>query len=114
MILIKVHCQAFFEILNTVEFPRPLAEMVFQHHERVNGSGYPLRLKESMIKLEARILAVAEVVEAMSSQRPYRPALELSAALEEISKNRGVLYDGEVVDACLRLCHEKGFIFGSS
>jgi HD-GYP domain-containing protein (c-di-GMP phosphodiesterase class II) len=67
-----------------------------------------------MIILEARILEVAEVVEAMGSQRPYRPALELSAALEEISKNRGVLYDGKVVDACLRLCHEKGFTFGSS
>jgi HD-GYP domain-containing protein (c-di-GMP phosphodiesterase class II) len=87
--------------------------MVFQHQERVNGSGYPLGLKKPMIILEARILAVAEVVEAMSSQRPYRPALELSAALEEISKNR-VLYDAEVVDACLRLCHEKGFTFGSS
>ncbi len=114
MTLIKVHCQAFFEILNTVEFPKPLAEMVFQHQERINGSGYPLRLKEPKIKLEARILAVAEVVEAMRAQRPYRPALELSAALEEISKNRGVLYDAEVVDACLKLCHEKGFTFGSS
>jgi len=113
MNLIKVHCQAFFEILNTVEFPRPLSEMVFQHQERVNGSGYPLGLKKPMIILEARILAVAEVLEALSSQRPYRPALELSAALEEISKNR-VLYDAEVVDACLRLCHEKGFTFGSS
>ena len=103
MSLIKVHCQAFFEILNTVQFPRPLSEMVFQHHERVNGSGYPLGLKEPMIILEARILEVAEVAEAMGSQRPYRPALELSAALEEISKNRGsVLYDG-VVDACLKV-----------
>ena len=114
MILIKVHCQAFFEILNTVQFPRPLSEIVFQHQERVNGSGYPLGLKKPMIILEARILAVAEVVEALRSQRPYRPALELSAALEEISKNRGVLYDGEVVDACLKLCHEKGFTFGTS
>ncbi|MGD0827692.1 MAG: HD domain-containing phosphohydrolase [Desulfobaccales bacterium] len=114
MILIKVHCQAFFEILNTVKFPKPLAEMVFQHQKNVNDSGYPLRRKEPMMILEARILAVAEVVEAMRSQRPYRPALELSAALEEISKNRGVLYDGEAVDACLRLCHEKGFTFGSS
>ncbi len=113
MSLIKVHCQAFFEILNTLEFPRPLSEMVFQYHERVNGSGYPPGGKEPMMILEARILAVAEVVEAMSSPRPYRPALELSAALEEISKNR-VLYDGEVVDACLRLCHGKGFTFGSS
>jgi len=112
MSLIKVHCQAFFEILNTVEFPRPLSKMVFQHHG-VNGSGYPRGLKEPLIILEARILAVAEVVEAMSSHQPYRLALELTAALEEISKNR-VLYDGEVVDACMRLCHEKGFTFGSS
>ncbi len=104
MSLIKVHCQAFFEILNTVEFPRPLSAMVFRHQDRVNGSGEP------MLILEARILAVAEVVEAMSSPRPCRPALELSAALEEISRNRA-LYDGEVVDACLRLCHEKGFTF---
>src|SRR5208337_1465438 len=103
MSLIKVHCQVGFEILNTIDFPWPLAEMVFQHHERVNGSGYPLGLKGQMIRLEARILAVADVVEAMSSHRPYRPALKLSATLEEISKNRGVLYDGEVVDACLRL-----------
>jgi HD-GYP domain-containing protein (c-di-GMP phosphodiesterase class II) len=114
MSLIKVHCQAFYEILNTIEFPRSLSEMVFQHQERVNGSGSPLGLKEPRMILEARILEVAEVVEAMSSPRPYRPALELSAALEEISKNRGVLYDGEVVDACLRLCHEKGFTLGSS
>ncbi len=114
MSLIKVHCRVGFDILNTIEFPWPLAEMVLQHHERVNGSGYPLGLKGPMIRLEARILAVADVVEAMSSHRPYRPALELSATLEEISKNRGVLYDGEVVDACLRLFHEKGFSFGSS
>jgi len=114
MSLIKVHCQAGFEILNTIDFPWPLAEMVLQHHERVNGSGYPLGLKGPMIRLEARIMAVADVVEAMSSHRPYRPALELSATLEEISKNRGVLYDGEVVDACLRLFHEKGFSFGIS
>ena len=114
MSLIKVHCQAFFEILNTVEFPRPLSQMVFQHHDRVNGSGYPPGLKSPMPILEARILAVAEVLEGMSSQRPSRPALDLSAALAEISKNRGVLYDAEVVDACLRLCHEKGFAWESS
>ncbi|MGB9292027.1 MAG: HD domain-containing phosphohydrolase [Desulfobaccales bacterium] len=114
MSLIKVHCQVGFDILNTIEFPWPLAEMVLQHHERVDGSGYPLGLKGPMIRLEARILSVADVVEAMSSHRPYRPALELRATLEEISKNRGVLYDGEVVDACLRLFHEKGFSLGSS
>ena len=114
MSLIKVHCQIGLEILNTIEFPWHLAEMVFQHHERVNGSGYPQGLKGPMIRLEAKIMAVADVVEAMNSHRPYRPALGLSATLEEISKNRGVLYDGEVVDACLRLFHEKGFTFSSS
>ena len=114
MSLIKVHCQLGLDILKTIEFPWPLAEMVFQHHERVNGSGYPSGLKGPMIRLEARIMAVADVVEAMSSHRPYRPALELNATLEEISKNRGVLYDGEAVDACLRLFHEKGFTFDSS
>ncbi len=114
MSLIKVHCQAFFEILNTVEFPRPLSQMVFRHHGRVNGLEYAHGINEPMLILEARILAVAEVVEAMTSRPPYQPTLGLSAALEEISKNRGVLYDSEVVDACLRLCHEKGFTSGSS
>jgi HD-GYP domain-containing protein (c-di-GMP phosphodiesterase class II) len=113
MSLIKVHCRVGFDILKTIEFPWPLAEMVLQHHERVDGSGYPRGLKGPEIRLEARILAVADVVEAMCSHRPYRPALELSATLEEISRNRGVLYDGEVADACLRLFHEKGFTFGA-
>jgi putative two-component system response regulator len=112
MSLIRVHCQVGFDILKNVEFPWPLADMVFQHHERVDGSGYPQGLAGPEILLEARILSVADVVEAMSAHRPYRPALELRQALAEISTNRGVLYDPEVVAACLRLFHERGFNFG--
>ncbi|MCX6089858.1 MAG: HD domain-containing protein, partial [Candidatus Atribacteria bacterium] len=91
--------------------PWPLAEMVFQHHERRDGSGYPRGLKGEEILMEARILAVADVVEAMASHRPYRPALGINAALEEIEKNAGILYDKEVADVCLRLFREKGFTF---
>lgn len=111
MSLIKLHCQVGYDILKNVEFPWPIAEMVFQHHERMDGSGYPQGLAGAAILLEARVLAVADVVEAMSAHRPYRPALELGVALEEITKNRSRLYDGEVVDACLRLFNEKGFRF---
>jgi putative two-component system response regulator len=84
---------------------------VHQHHERMDGSGYPQGLSGEDILLEARILAVADVVEAMASHRPYRPARGIDRALEEISQNRGVLYDPEVVDACLKLFTEKGFRF---
>ena len=82
-----------------------------QHHERLNGSGYPKGLAGSNILIQARILAVADVMEAMASHRPYRPALGIDAALEEIKKNRGILYDPQVVDACVRLFTEKGFAF---
>jgi HD-GYP domain-containing protein (c-di-GMP phosphodiesterase class II) len=85
--------------------------MILQHHERLNGSGYPQGLKGEEISQEARILAVADVVEAMASHRPYRPGLGLDKALEEISQNRGVLYDPQAVDICLRLFREKGFSF---
>jgi HD-GYP domain-containing protein (c-di-GMP phosphodiesterase class II) len=85
--------------------------MILQHHERLNGSGYPQGLKGDEVCLEARILAVADVVEAMASHRPYRPGLGLDKALEEISQNRGVLYDPQAVDVCLRLFREKGFSF---
>lgn len=112
MSLIKVHCQVGYDILKNVEFPWPIAEMVYQHHERMNGQGYPQGLEGPEILLEARILAVADVVEAMSAHRPYRPALELRMALEEIALNRGALYDGQVVDACLRLFNEQGYTFG--
>ena len=109
--LVKEHAQQGFEILKGVESSWPLAEMVYQHHERMDGSGYPRHLKGDDILMEARILAVADVVEAIASHRPYRAALGIDAALEEISKNRGILYDPEVVDACLRLFNEKGYQF---
>jgi PAS domain S-box-containing protein len=110
--LIQEHARQGYEILKNVESPWPLAEIVHQHHERMGGSGYPRHLKGDEILLEARILAVADVVESMASHRPYRPALGIDAALEEISKNRGILYDPEVTDTCLKLFQEKGYGFG--
>jgi HD-GYP domain-containing protein (c-di-GMP phosphodiesterase class II) len=107
--LIKAHTQHSYEIMKDVESPWPLADIVYQHHERMNGSGYPQRLKGENILIEARILAVADVVEAMISYRPYRPSLGLEIALAEIEQNAGNLYDREVVDACLKLFREKGF-----
>jgi putative nucleotidyltransferase with HDIG domain len=107
--IIKEHSQKGYEMLKDVESPWPLAEIVYQHHERMDGSGYPRNLKGDEILMEARIMAVADVVEAMASHRPYRPALGIDAALAEIQKNRGTLYDDAVVDACLRLFREKGF-----
>jgi PAS domain S-box-containing protein/putative nucleotidyltransferase with HDIG domain len=107
--LIKTHAQSGYEILKDIEFPWPIARMVLEHHERMNGSGYPNGLTGDKLLPESRILAVADVVEAMATYRPYRAALGLSAALEEIAKNRGILYDPEAVDACLRLFREKGF-----
>ncbi|MCX5819380.1 MAG: PAS domain S-box protein [Deltaproteobacteria bacterium] len=107
--LIQLHARKGYEILKDVESSWPLAEMVYQHHERMDGSGYPRNLKGEEILIEARILAVADVVESMASHRPYRPSLGIRAALDEIAKNRGVLYDPEVVDACLKLFHEKGY-----
>ena len=107
--LIKEHSQKGYEMLKDVESPWPLAQIVYQHHERMDGSGYPRNLKGDEILMEARIMAVADVVEAMASHRPYRPALGIDAALDEIEKNRGTLYDNAVADACLRLFREKGF-----
>ncbi len=107
--LIKQHPLKGYEILKNVDSPWPLAQIVYQHHERMDGSGYPRSLRGNDILMEARILAVADVVEAMASHRPYRPALGIDVALDEISQNRGILYDPEVVDACLRLFKEKGF-----
>jgi PAS domain S-box-containing protein len=107
--LIKEHSRKGYEILKNVESPWPLAEIVYQHHERMNGSGYPRNLKGDDILVEARILAVADVVESMASHRPYRPALGIDAALEEIEKNMGILYDNTVANACLRLFREKCF-----
>jgi PAS domain S-box-containing protein len=107
--LIKVHSQSGYEMLKDVESPWPLAQIVYQHHERMNGSGYPRNLKGNEILLESRILAVADVVEAMASHRPYRPTLGIKAALEEIEKNKGILYDNTVVDTCLKLFREKDY-----
>jgi len=110
--LIKEHARMGYEMLKDVESPWPLAEIVYQHHERMDGSGYPRNLKGDEILMEARILAVSDVVESMASHRPYRPALGIEPALEEIEKNKGTLYDDAVADACLRLFREKGFKFG--
>lgn len=109
--LIKTHVQAGYDILKDVELPYPIAEIVLQHHERLDGSGYPEGLKDGQILLEAKILSVADVVEAMTSHRPYRPALGIEAALEEIEKNKDILYDAEVAEACVKLFREKGFHF---
>jgi PAS domain S-box-containing protein/putative nucleotidyltransferase with HDIG domain len=107
--LIKEHPRIGYEMLKDVESPWPLAQIVYQHHERMDGSGYPRNLKGDEILMEARIMAVADVVEAMASHRPYRAALGIEAALEEIKKNKGIFYDNAVADACLRLFREKGY-----
>ncbi len=109
--IIKAHPQVGYEVLKEVRFPWPVAEIVLQHHERMDGSGYPQGLKGDEIMLEARILAVADVVVAMASRQPYRSALGIESALEEISRNRGTLYDRNVVGACLKLFRQKGFKF---
>jgi PAS domain S-box-containing protein/putative nucleotidyltransferase with HDIG domain len=107
--LIKAHPEVGHDALKSIEFPWPVAQIVLQHHERMDGSGFPQGLSEGEILLEARVLAVADVVEAMSSHRPYRPAHGIEKALEEISERKGVLYDSRVVDACLKLFTEKEF-----
>lgn len=109
--LIKNHSQIGYDILKSIDFSYPIAQIVLQHHERLNGSGYPNNLKGDEIILEAKIIGVADIVEAMSSHRPYRPALGIDKALEEISQNRGTLYDIKVVDACFKLFKEKEFKF---
>ncbi|MDP3558764.1 MAG: PAS domain S-box protein [Legionellaceae bacterium] len=105
--LIKTHAQAGYDILKQVNFPGPVADIVWEHHERLNGSGYPRGLKGEQIRLETRILMVADVVDAMISLRPYRASLGLDAALAEINKGRDILFDGQVVDACTKLFNEK-------
>ncbi|HEX5393982.1 MAG TPA: HD domain-containing phosphohydrolase [Rhodocyclaceae bacterium] len=109
--LIKQHAEAGYDILKAIQFPWPIARTVEQHHERMDGSGYPGGIQGDEILLEARILGVADVVEAMISHRPYRAGLGVDAALNEITKNRGPLYAPAVVDACLVLFREKGFAF---
>jgi PAS domain S-box-containing protein/putative nucleotidyltransferase with HDIG domain len=107
--LIKTHAQSGYDILKDIEFPWPIARMVLEHHERINGSGYPNGLTGDQILTESRILAVADVVEAMATHRPYRAALGLDKALEEITRNKGVLYDLDAADACLHLFRKKGY-----
>jgi putative nucleotidyltransferase with HDIG domain len=104
--MIKTHPRVGFDLLNKIDFPWPIDEMVLQHHEKMNGSGYPQGLKGNEIMLEARILSVADIVEAMSSHRPYRPALGVEKALDQIKQDRGQLLDPDVVDACLKLFKE--------
>ncbi len=109
--IIKTHPQAAHDMLKSIEFNWPIAEIILQHHEKLDGSGYPYGLKDSDILLEAKIITVADVVEAISSHRPYRPALGIDAALEEISVNSGLLYDKEVVRCCISLFRNRQFAF---
>ncbi len=110
--LIKDHAEAGYNILKDVEFPWPIARIVHEHHERMDGSGYPNGLRGDELLLESRIVAVADVVQSMCAHRPYRAGLGSDAALAEISKNRDTLYDPDVVDACLRLFNEKRYVCG--
>ncbi|OGO03945.1 MAG: hypothetical protein A2Y72_04750 [Chloroflexi bacterium RBG_13_53_26] len=107
--LIKTHVQNGYEILKDIEFPWPIARMVLEHHERIDGSGYPNALTGDKLLLESRIIVVADVVEAMASHRPYRPGLGIDVAIDEISKDKGIVYDTDAVDACLLLFREKGY-----
>jgi HD-GYP domain-containing protein (c-di-GMP phosphodiesterase class II) len=109
--LIRIHPEVAHEILQEIDFPWPIADIVLQHHERMDGSGYPKGLKGDEILLEARILGVADVVEAMSSRRPYRSALGMERAISEITENRGTLYDPNVVDACIQAIKRNPEIF---
>ena len=109
--LIKTHSQSGYDILKDIEFPWPIARMILEHHERIDGSGYPNGLAGDHLLPESRILSVADVVEAMASYRPYRPALGVKKALEEIERHAGMLYDPAAADACLGLFRSKGFQF---
>ena len=107
--LIKQHPKSAFEILKGIDFKWPVADIVLQHHERINGSGYPYGLQGDEILLEAKVIGVADVIEAMASHRPYRPALGIDDAFEEITTRSGVIYDPDVVDAALDLFTSKGY-----
>ena len=111
--LIKSHPEQGYEVLKEIDFPWPVAQVALQHHERLDGSGYPQGLKGDQIILEARILAVADVVEAMAAHRPYRPSRGIDTALEEVVNYRGVKYDPAAVDACVRLFRERGYVLES-
>jgi HD-GYP domain-containing protein (c-di-GMP phosphodiesterase class II) len=108
--MVKTHAAQGYEILKSIDFPWPVAQAVLQHHERCDGSGYPGGLKGEEILPEARILAVADTIEAMASHRPYRAALGIAAALEEVEHGAGKRYDAAVVRACLRLFRAKNFL----
>jgi PAS domain S-box-containing protein/putative nucleotidyltransferase with HDIG domain len=112
--IIRTHPQVGYDILKSIDFPWPIAEIVLQHHERIDGTGYPRGLKDGDIRIEALILGLADVVESMGSHRPYRPTLGTEKALDEIRKNRGTLYDPAVVDVCLALFQDKGFHFAEA
>jgi putative nucleotidyltransferase with HDIG domain len=107
--MIKSHPKVGYEIVGDIQFPWPVKEMVLQHHERLDGTGYPNGLKENEIALEAKIIAVADVVEAITSHRPYRPALGIEVGMEEIRNKAGIWFDRDVVDACTSLFEEDGF-----
>lgn len=109
--ILQSHVEYSYEIVKEIDFPKQVIDMIYQHHERQDGSGYPQKLAGEEIILESRILAVADVVEAMTSHRPYRPALGIYAAIDEISRNRGIKYDSKVVDTCIKLFKEMGFTF---
>lgn len=109
--IIKIHPQIGYEILHPIEFPWPIDQIVLQHHEKIDGSGYPLGVTGNNILLEAKILCVADVVEAMANHRPYRAGLGIEKALEEISRNKGILYDEEVVEACIKVFTKNKFTF---
>jgi putative nucleotidyltransferase with HDIG domain len=109
--LIQGHSQVGYDILKDIDFGWPIAKIILQHHERVNGSGYPGRIGNGDILLESKIISVADVVEAMASDRPYRPALGIDAALAEVNQKKGQLYDSQIVDICNKLFREKGYKF---
>ena len=107
--MVRTHAQEGYEVLKGIDFPWPVAEVARQHHERIDGSGYPRALKGDQILLEARVLAVADVIEAMASHRPYRAGIGLEKALAEVERGRGTIYDASAADACLRLFRDKGY-----
>jgi HD-GYP domain-containing protein (c-di-GMP phosphodiesterase class II) len=111
---VKTHAQAGYDLLKDIDFPWPIAQLVYQHHERLDGSGYPRGLRGEHTLMGAKIIAVADTVEAMSSHRPYRAGLGITASLAEITKSRDKLYDAAVVDACVKLFREKRFAFSTS
>jgi len=110
-LLIRTHPQAGYDVLKDIKFHWPIAQIVSQHHERLDGSGYPQGLRGEAILLESRIIGVADVVESMASHRPYRPALAIEAGLNEIISKRGSQFDSQVVDACVAVFHKQGFSF---